>query len=408
MLLHQDQTANKIGYFLIVIALLASAGCELSKTFAGYSPQHIYLMLAALLSASLLLSHKDRSDWSRQRREHMAQLDTALAEYHSLSDAVAALAKHQFDNFESEMHEAEQLIGGSVQALSGSLTGLQMLSAQQREALEELISEMLQMTGGNEQELELEQVGMQRFFNETNALIGEFVNKISELNHNNLRISEGFAQMKIQVERITGLLNDIASITKQTDLLALNAAIEAARAGDSGRGFAVVADEVRKLAATTGGLNGQIRSTLNDICKAMEEIGASVTQAAETDLSIAETSQDNLAEIGKELTGLSEKARLHSHHMTEVTGQMHELTLKGVMAVQFEDIVKQMLERISKNTCCINDFLHGFLALHNDWHISNGVQRVGKRIEGLRHLMANSNFNAGREAVQAAEEIELF
>lgn len=48
-----------------------------------------------------------------------------------------------------------------------------------------------------------------------------------------------------EIERVLGIITEIAS---QTNLLALNAAIEAAQAGESGRGFAVVAEEIRKLA----------------------------------------------------------------------------------------------------------------------------------------------------------------
>jgi methyl-accepting chemotaxis protein len=59
------------------------------------------------------------------------------------------------------------------------------------------------------------------------------------------------SEINSKTEKVKGILAVIDGIARQTNLLALNAAIEAARAGDAGRGFSVVAEEVGKLAEST-------------------------------------------------------------------------------------------------------------------------------------------------------------
>ncbi|MFN4340560.1 MAG: methyl-accepting chemotaxis protein [Azonexus sp.] len=406
---------KRIDDLLIWLTAATSLGFWLWSITAGPVTPHAFLGISALLLAATLLSVRERRRWKARQAEYVNNLNAVMSEYHVLSDDAMAHAQLQFASLEKEMQEAQDIIRASVNRISGSLTGLESQSSNQRQVLASLIDQMLQMTesGGSADQ---EQISLQRFFDETNALIGEFVAKMTQLQSTSQGIASSFEQMQDQVTRITGTLNDIAGITKQTDLLALNAAIEAARAGEAGRGFAVVADEVRNLAARTGEFNVDIRNALSDILNSLQEVGGRIAQATSIDMSIAEKSRATLHELGSELIELTGKAREHSRQITAVTEQMHSLTQEGVMAIQFEDIVTQMMDRISRRANNVGEYLNAFLALHHDDE-ADGLQRFKKRSRKLVELLVNSHVksdaiqasNAASNAKAASDgEIELF
>ncbi|PPD21320.1 MAG: hypothetical protein CTY22_03645 [Methylomonas sp.] len=407
--MNSSKLTHRIDYQLLLLAIVLTLAIQIVAFLHGSVPLYGPLLILLPLLVSAITALRKRNAWYGQQQQAMSALNGAMDEYQTLSERVMRKADADFVEFQYEIENAKRIIHDSVTQLSSSLVGLLALSETQREAMFVLIAELLQLTGGNDPAQNGNAVGITRFFNETNALIATFVQKIDELQNNSLQVSANFVQMKGQVERITHMLNDITTITKQTDLLSLNAAIEAARAGDAGRGFAVVADEVRKLAFSTGEFNNEIRKTLNDILLAMDEVGESVEQATETDLTIAKTSQQNLQALKKELADLSASARAHSHKITEVTEKIHTLTTEGVMAAQFEDIVAQIMDGILVRTSTIGDFFQDFIALHNDADESNALNRFGRRNERLNDMLASARNTTAVSSKNAGNiDIELF
>ena len=406
---------QRIDDLLIWLAAATSLGVWLWTLAVGPVSPHLFLLVGLIVLAATTASLRERRLWKARQQSQLRELQEAMAEYQVLSDEAMAHAELQFSSLEAEMRDAQEIIRSSVSRLSGSLTGLESQSSSQRQVLHSLIEEMLQMTDADDSRSQ-EQVSLQRFFDETNFLIAEFVAKMGQLQSTSHGIARSFEEMQEKASHITRSLNDIAGITKQTDLLALNAAIEAARAGDAGRGFAVVADEVRTLAGRTSEFNVDIRNGLDEILQSLAAVGQRINDAASIDMSIAEKSQVVLKDLGNELLELTAKARQHSDRITAVTEQMHGLTQDSVVAIQFEDIVTQMMSRISQRTTNVGDYMHAFLALQHDKE-ANGLQRFRTRSEKLVQLLVSSHTRSDAIKASAAVahakartngEVELF
>ena len=169
-------------------------------------------------------------------------------------------------------------------------------------------------------------------------------------------------ELTLAVEHILGLMQDIATISGQTNMLALNATIEAARAGEAGRGFHVVANQAKDLSAQTSETTSQVLTQVAQLEKRAAAGGKRISQLLEqlhtlsetqaqvtTDVEVQQTALSEAnAEIDK-VRDLSEQMFSHAEDMTALTDASMEQS--KVFADHMQVLVKAvsaLSERVSR------------------------------------------------------------
>jgi len=392
---------------LLIAASIAPVGLPAwtASTLGG-------LALLCLVS-SVFYGRLARRGWQKRQLARYQEIERAVRGYDAQTTEVIVESELQFERLRASLGQVSSVIQNATSRLTGSLTGLQAESGSQREMLRELVEELLVLVSSNEQEEQA--AGIKKFTGETQQMIDRFVDTVQDLKSSSDRMATTFSDMHEQVDAASQLLNDVNTITAQTDLLALNAAIEAARAGDAGRGFAVVADEVRSLAKRTSQFSAQIRSLLGDIEASISSVNASVEQATNTDLSVASQSKGNVAAMWQEIETLNGRANDQSSHIAEISEKIHGLVMEGVVSLQFEDIVSQLIQQIRHRSDMIERYLHGFAeiqrgALQNlePYEINARVEKLAAHHRGASDDFLNLNDSAVRQDSVNEGNVDLF
>ena len=184
-------------------------------------------------------------------------------------------------------------------------------------------------------------------------VVEKAVRSIEDVHHISLELKGDMSRLNEHarsIERIMGVISDIAD---QTNLLALNAAIEAARAGEAGRGFAVGADEVRKLAektmASTHDVGNAIKAIQESTAKSTDSMDNAVAQieeathlanesgrALEEIVATADATADQvnaIAAASEEQSAASEEINRSILQCSDMSGQIAEAMAEAARAV---------------------------------------------------------------------------
>ena len=375
----------------IILALaLTLAGVAASLLTGGISAwlTILQIIIALLLILGVVWGRSARKHFKQKHDARMSGLNATMKQYNTRSAEAVTLVDVQFHTIRESISQAYKIIGTATSRLTGNLTGLKDHSTGQMEMLRQLVENLVRTAEGNQQK---EQVaGIKHFANNTEKIIDELVSFMGDVHNAGQETATSFLKMEELMASVVKILNSVNEISKQTDLLALNAAIEAARAGEAGRGFAVVADEVRKLAQKSNQFGSQIRGLLTDIEAFMARVGSSIREVSDMDTSVADRSRDNMRNMWNEMDNLNAAATHQSSHITKVSQDIHKLVQEAIISLQFDDIVRQLLEQVQHRSELLENFMMSLHNLERGGEPVDGLQRFQQRIAVIESAMTSS------------------
>ncbi len=289
MLVPEDTILEKADAIKVLIIVFVLLACILAAVLGGIISGGIAKEITKITKVIGKASKGDLTiEFNTKRKDEFRILSAGLTEMVS-----------GMRNLIEKVSQVGMKVSNSANELS--LTSSAILSSTQNisQAIEEIGGGIIQQASDSEQcsnlmsdlsdkinhvyhnSYEIEQIARS-----TKAIIGDgivTVNELSdksgattEITHLVIREIEELEQQSRSIEKVIGVINDIAA---QTNLLSLNASIEAARAGEAGRGFSVVAEEVRKLADQSVAAANQIKDIIREIQIKTENTVISAKQA---------------------------------------------------------------------------------------------------------------------------------
>jgi methyl-accepting chemotaxis protein len=302
-----------------------------------------------------------------------------MAEFHRLLAECAKEFTHQYDAMQGEIGRVQTLLAEAIEQLTQSFQGLHQQADQQRQLA-------LSVTGGGDVDSGLR---FDEFVHNTSDVMQRVVDSVinnSKLGMELVELTDGMAQRTRDVQ---GILSEIGSIAKQTNLLALNAAIEAARAGEAGRGFAVVADEVRDLSARTTQFSQQIKGLMQGMQTAVQQTETAIQRMASQDMTFALESKQGVEGIIRTMESQNRSRVDAIGRLGAGAQEMEGRVNLAITALQFQDMVSQLIGHVQRRVEALDGVARHLGALGEVLRRDAAASDAQAAVDALKQETAN-------------------
>jgi len=306
------------------------------------------ILVWLLMSVNLLGEYKKvvRENYIRSRDILNADFNNVLL---GVSDAVQGDA----GVIRAQLSRTQKLVGDAILDLGNSFGDLD----KQAQYLCKMVVSLVEKLSDKKTNDSSGQVTVKEFVKEIGKVLDGFVDVMTTMNEKNHEAAARMDEIVSSMNSIFAVLDNMKTISDQTNLLALNAAIEAARAGEAGRGFAVVADQVRSLSINSNNLNEKVRENIKQARVTIESARAAIGNVDSRDLDMAIATKKQVTLMMIKLGEMDLWISKTLHDISDTAGKINGDVINVVGSLQFEDLVRQSLEKAVPHIDRIDELL---------------------------------------------------
>jgi methyl-accepting chemotaxis protein len=185
--------------------------------------------------------------------------------------------------------------------------------------------------------------------------------------------------LKVSLDTINSLLNNIKTIAGQTNLLALNASIESARAGEQGKGFAVVADNIRNLSEQS-----------KKIIESINEVTAMIFEKSEIASRMSEEGEKAVLEgiqMIDEVTSYLDDIKISYHDTNEdLSKSMNEIAVAANNFISIQEQITNVASISEENSASTEEILS---IIEDENSQINYINTSVAEVHGLSKMLKN-------------------
>lgn len=271
---------------------------------------------------------------------------------------VARLLLGTIESANLVLNETTTDVEAQAHRLSSLFTSLTDASSEQTDRLAALVEQIssVEYDGG-----EVDLVALPRILEES---LEEVTERILVLSKQGVSLIYSLDEILEEIDELQSCITEIEAINRQTRLLSLNAQIEAGRAGDAGAGFQVVSTEMHTLSRRIDALSEKMRGSTGIVTRSIKEVIASIRTEYEElreigamDLTQQIDAKEHLEILLNALVARNGQIQGVLGHSTDTARRISDEIREVVMAMQFQDRMKQRTDAVVKAFDAVAQFL---------------------------------------------------